>query len=130
MAEGAGTPEPIARLIEAFHRLPGIGPKSAQRLAYHVLRMPIEQTDRLADAIRAAKAKLRFCAECQSFSEQELCDLCSDPRRSRATICVVGEPRDVAAMERIHEYKGQYHVLHGALSPIRGVIVRPPRQSA
>lgn len=114
-------PKPLADLIAELERLPGIGPKSAQRLAYHVLRMPVVNTDRLTDVIRIAKARLRFCLECQSFSESEVCEICSDPRRDRTSICVVAEPRDVTAIERIHEYKGLYHVLHGLLNPMDGI---------
>jgi len=112
---------PLAELIAELEKLPGVGPKSAQRLAYHLLRVPEHDANRLADSIRNAKTKLRFCAECQSISEREVCDLCRDPRRERATLCIVAEPRDIAALERIHEYKGQYHVLHGLLSPMDGV---------
>lgn len=114
-------PKPLAELISELERLPGIGPKSAQRLAYHILRTPTSQTDHLAQAIKIAKEKLGFCRECQSFSEHEVCEICADPRRNRTEICVVGEPRDVTALERIHEFKGLYHVLHGLLDPMEGV---------
>lgn len=114
-------PKPLAELIAELERLPGIGPKSAQRLAYHILRMPSAQTDRLADVLRIAKEKLRFCRECQAFSEEELCSICADPRRNAHEICIVAEPRDVASIERIHEYRGLYHVLHGLLNPMEGV---------
>lgn len=114
-------PKPLAELISELERLPGVGPKSAQRLAYHVLRMPQEQAERLSQSILAAKAKLRFCARCQSFSESEFCEVCSDPRRQQNLVCVVAEPKDVAAMERIHEYRGLYHVLHGLLHPMDGI---------
>lgn len=112
---------PLAELIAELEKLPGVGPKSAQRLAYHLLRVPDHEANRLADAIRNAKLKLRFCALCQNISEQEQCEICRDPRRDRSVVCVVAEPRDIAAVERVHEYKGGYHVLHGLLSPMDGV---------
>lgn len=114
-------PKPLGDLIAELERLPGVGPKSAQRLAYHLLRVPVEQTDRLANSIVAAKRQLRFCSNCQSFSEHELCEICKDGRRDRSQLCIVAEPRDITAMERIHEYKGLYHVLHGLLNPMDGV---------
>lgn len=112
---------PLAELIAELERLPGVGPKSAQRLAYHLLRVTDEEAGRLAAAIRNAKEKLRFCADCQNISETEICEICRSAQRDRSVICVVAEPRDIAAMERINEYKGQYHVLHGLLSPMDGV---------
>jgi len=112
---------PLAELIAELERLPGVGPKSAQRLAYHLLRVTDDEANRLAGAIRNAKEKLRFCAVCQNISELEICETCRDSRRDRSIVCVVAEPRDVAAMERINEYKGLYHVLHGLLSPMDGV---------
>jgi recombination protein RecR len=112
---------PLAELIAQFEKLPGVGPKSAQRLAYHVLRMPEDDVRRLADALRAARTSLRFCAVCQNVSESEVCEICADHRRDASTICVVAEPRDIAAVERINEYRGLYHVLHGVLSPMDDV---------
>ena len=112
---------PLAELIAELEKLPGVGPKSAQRLAYHLLRTPAHEALRLADSIRNAKEKLRFCVHCQNVSEREQCDICLDGRRDRSTICIVAEPRDIAAIERIHEYKGQYHVLHGLMSPMDGI---------
>ena len=112
---------PLAELIAELEKLPGIGPKSAQRLAYHLLRVTDHEANRLTDSIRNAKVKLRFCEQCQNISEHEVCEICRDGRRDRSTICVVAEPRDIAALERIHEYKGRYHVLHGLLSPMDGV---------
>jgi recombination protein RecR len=112
---------PLAELIAQFERLPGIGPKSAQRLAYHVLRLPEDDVRRLADALRAAKQLLRLCDRCQNVSSDSRCEICTDSRRDPAIICVVAEPRDIAAIERIHEFKGTYHVLHGLLSPMDGV---------
>ena len=113
--------KPLAELIAELERLPGVGPKSAQRLAFHLLRVSDEQANRLAESIKNAKLKLRFCSICQDISEAETCLLCSDVRRDGTTICVVAEPRDIAAIERIHEYRGLYHVLHGLLSPMDGV---------
>ncbi|HSI72036.1 MAG TPA: recombination mediator RecR [Fimbriimonas sp.] len=112
---------PLAELIAELEKLPGVGPKSAQRLAYHLLRVPDHEANRLADSIRNAKAKLRFCAACQNISEAELCEICRDPRRDRSTLCIVAEPRDITALERINEYKGGYHVLHGLLSPMDAI---------
>ncbi|MBS1719874.1 MAG: recombination protein RecR [Armatimonadetes bacterium] len=112
---------PLADLIAELERLPGVGPKSAQRLAYHLLRVSAAEAERLADAIRDAKAKLRFCARCQNVSEGESCEVCRDPRRDPSLLCVVAEPRDLVALERIQEFRGLYHVLHGLLSPMDGV---------
>lgn len=112
---------PLAALISELEKLPGVGPKSAQRLAYHLLRAPEHEAFRLAEAIREAKARLRFCERCQNISEHPLCDICRDPKRDRSQLLVVAEPRDIAAMERIHEYRGLYHVLHGLLSPMDGI---------
>jgi recombination protein RecR len=112
---------PLGELIAELERLPGIGPKSAQRLAFHLIRLPEADAYRLADAIKTAKQKLRFCARCQNVSEQELCEICASPRRDPKAICVVGEPRDIAAVERINGFHGLYHVLHGLLSPMDGI---------
>jgi len=112
---------PLAELIAELERLPGIGPKSAQRLAFHILRVPDQQAFRLSDTIRHAKESLRFCAKCQNVSEHELCEICQSPRRDPSQICVVAEPRDITAIERINEFHGFYHVLHGLLSPMDGV---------
>jgi recombination protein RecR len=112
---------PLAELIAELEKLPGVGPKSAQRLAYHLLRVPDHEANRLADSIKNAKLKLRFCAACQNISEAEVCEICRDGRRDRSLICIVAEPRDIAAVERINEYKGRYHVLHGLLSPMDGI---------
>jgi len=113
--------KPLAELISQLERLPGVGPKSAQRLAYHVIRMPSDDVRRLADALVKARELLRLCEICQNISEGKNCEICSSLRRDPHQICVVSEPRDIAAMERIHEYKGLYHVLHGVLSPMDGV---------
>ena len=115
------TAAPMARLIEAFHRLPGIGPKSAQRLAYYILRAPSDEANELADALREVKVSIRLCSVCQNITEADPCPLCSDAARDRATICVVEEPLDILALERAGAYYGFYHVLHGALNPMDGV---------
>ncbi|MDZ4063310.1 MAG: recombination mediator RecR [Coriobacteriia bacterium] len=112
---------PIARLLEELQRLPGIGPKSAQRLAYHILRSEDEAAARLAEAILEVKRAIHFCPQCFNFAADELCDICSDPERDSSAICVVEEPRDVVAVERTGEFRGLYHVLQGAISPIDGI---------
>jgi len=112
---------PLAELISELEKLPGVGPKSAQRLAYHLLRVTDHEANSLANAIKNAKDKLRFCSQCQNISENEMCEICRDGRRDRSTICIVAEPRDIAAIERIHEYRGGYHVLHGLLNPMDGI---------
>jgi recombination protein RecR len=112
---------PLAELIAELEKLPGVGPKSAQRLAYYLLRAPEDVSGRLSEAILNAKAKLRFCIKCQNISEGELCEICASPKRVMGMICVVAEPRDITAIERIHEFHGLYHVLHGLLSPMEGV---------
>lgn len=111
----------IDRLLEELERLPGIGPKSAQRIAYHVLRSDAESAQRLADALVEVKRTIHFCPRCFNFAEGELCGVCADPERDASIICVVEEPRDVAAIERTGEFHGLYHVLHGAISPIDGI---------
>ncbi len=117
-AEG---PAPLARLVTELSRLPGIGRRTAQRLAFHILRAPQEETTALATAIREVKEKVGLCEQCFNLSEGPLCRICADPDRDRSTICVVEEPADVIPIERTHEYRGLYHVLGGALSPIDGV---------
>lgn len=112
---------PLADLIAEFERLPGVGPKLAQRIGYHLLRVGKEEADRLVQAIVAAKERLRLCEVCQNVSEAERCAICTDARRDPSLICVVSDPRDVVAMERLHEFKGHYHVLHGQLSPANNV---------
>ena len=112
---------PVERLIEEFAKLPGIGQKTAQRLAFHVLDLPKEDAERFADAIREAKAKTFTCRRCQNLTDSEICPICSDKTRNQKVICVVAEPRDVIAFERTKEYKGLYHVLHGTISPMEGV---------
>lgn len=112
---------PLAELIEHLEKLPGIGPKSAQRMGFHILRMPADDVRRFAEAMVEARTTLRLCSDCQNFTSDEVCAICSDARRQEGVICVVGDPRDVAAVERTHEYKGRYHVLHGLLNPLEGV---------
>lgn len=111
----------ITRLIAELGKLPGIGNKSAQRLAFHLLSSPEENVRQLADSILEAKLNTILCSECCNLTDTDPCSICSSPARDHSLICVVENPRDVAAMERIHEYKGLYHVLHGALSPMRGI---------
>ncbi|TDB36843.1 MAG: recombination protein RecR [Actinobacteria bacterium] len=112
---------PIARLLEELERLPGVGPKSAQRLAFHILRSDEASATRLADAIIEVKRTIHFCSRCFNLAEADLCEVCSDARRDTHTICVVEEPRDVVAIERTGEFRGVYHVLQGAISPIDGI---------
>ena len=111
----------IGRLIQELNRLPGIGPKTAERLTHHLLMAPRAEVFALADALRAVKEKIRRCSVCCNLTEHELCELCSDPRRDPATICVVEQPRDLMALERSSSYRGLYHVLHGRLAPLDGV---------
>lgn len=113
--------KPLAELVHQFERLPGIGLKSAQRLAFYVLRMPEDDVRRLADALVAARTQIRLCTICQNVSEADQCPICQDPRRRTDQICVVAEPRDIIAMERLNEYKGLYHVLHGLMNPLDGI---------
>ncbi|MEK6721504.1 MAG: recombination mediator RecR [Chloroflexota bacterium] len=113
--------EPVARLIEAFARLPGIGPKTAQRLTFHILRAPDAEARTLAAALIAVRDQVVFCTQCFNISDADLCPLCRDPGRDQRRLCVVEEPLDVLALERTAEFKGLYHVLHGAISPIDGV---------
>ncbi len=113
--------EPIERLIDEFRKLPGIGAKSAQRLAYSILRRPREDAERLSRAVLDVKEKIRCCSRCNNFSDRDPCHYCSNGARSGETICVVEEPNDILAVEKTREYHGQYHVLHGALSPINGI---------
>ena len=112
---------PVQALIDELGRLPGIGPKSAQRIAYSLLKGPAEDADRLAAAIREAKARVTWCRRCFNLSQGELCRVCRDERRDPTVVCVVEEPRDIVAMERTHEFRGRYHVLQGAISPIEGI---------
>lgn len=112
---------PITRLIEQLSSLPGIGGKSAQRLAFHIIHMPEEKVDALAEAILAAKKQVRYCSVCCNLTDEDPCPVCANPKRDQRTIMVVEDPRDMAAYERTKEYHGTYHVLHGVISPMTGV---------
>ena len=114
-------PAPPQNLADCFARLPGIGGKTAQRLAFHVLEMPMEEAQGFADAILEAKRRVHTCPCCQNLTDLPLCPICADESRDRSTICVVAEPRDVIALERSREYRGVYHVLHGVISPLNRV---------
>lgn len=115
------TVEPVQRLIDELGRLPGVGPKSASRLAYYLLRAPREQALSLAEAILEVKERIVLCSRCFNITEQDPCALCQDAGRDQSAICVVEEPLDVLALERTGEFKGLYHVLHGAISPVDGI---------
>ncbi|MFQ5860245.1 MAG: recombination mediator RecR [Dehalococcoidia bacterium] len=112
---------PAARLIEELNKLPGIGPKSAQRLAYHLIRLPPQEARALAEAILAVKERIVLCSRCQNITEEDPCRICADPHRDQELICVVEDPLDVLALERPRVFKGLYHVLHGVISPMNGV---------
>ncbi len=114
-------PAPLENLVEQFARLPGIGGKSAQRLAFHVLGLSLEDAQAFADAILDAKRSVTCCPVCRNFTAGGLCPICASPKRDRSTICVVADPRDVAAIERSREYNGLYHVLHGVISPMNHI---------
>jgi recombination protein RecR len=114
-------PASVTRLIDEFSRLPGIGPKTAARLTYYLLRAPDEQALALSEALRDLKATTRLCSVCYNITEQDPCPVCADDRRDRGLICVVEEPLDVVAFERTGHYRGLYHVLHGAISPVEGI---------
>lgn len=114
-------PDPLTRLIEELQRLPGIGPKGAQRLAFHLLKTPRDTTDRLVDALRDVKEQVTYCSICHNITDVDPCAFCSSDARDRHIICVVEEPQNVAAIEKTREFKGHYHVLMGALSPLQGV---------
>jgi len=114
-------PEPVARLIEALQGLPGIGPKTAQRLAFFMLKRPANEVRELADSLVAVKERIVSCSTCFNVTDQDPCRICSDPARDPAVLCIVEEPNDLLAMERTGEFKGRYHVLLGALSPLDGI---------
>jgi recombination protein RecR len=114
-------PDPLLRLIEELQRLPGIGPKGAQRLAFHILKTPREQADRLAEAVREVKERVTYCSVCNNITDADPCTFCRSDDRDRNLICVVEEPQSVAAVEKTREFKGVYHVLMGALSPLQGI---------
>ena len=114
-------PRPLGRLVGELSKLPGIGSKTAQRLAFHILSLEDQEADSLADSIREAKHAMHYCSVCGNLTDQDPCSICSDASRRRDVICVVETPRDVMAMERIREYSGQYHVLNGVISPMEGI---------
>ena len=111
----------VENLVSQLTRLPGVGTRTAQRLAFHLLRVPKDEAAALAGAIAEVKERVRFCSECGNLTEEEVCDICRDARRDRAVVCVVEQPVDVVSLERTHEYRGLYHVLGGSLSPLDGV---------
>lgn len=112
---------PVQTLIDELGRLPGIGPKSAQRIAFHLLKIPADDVNRLAEAIQVAKAKVRFCERCFNVAEDTLCPICADESRDSSIVCVVEESRDIVAIEKTGEFRGRYHVLLGAMSPLEGI---------
>ena len=112
---------PLTELIAQFERLPGIGRKTAQRLAFSILEQPPERAEKFAEALVNARRKIHFCKVCQGLTDKEVCDICDDSRRDRSVICVVAEPKDIMAFERTREYAGVYHVLHGVISPLDGI---------
>ncbi|RCX18267.1 DNA replication and repair protein RecR [Anaerobacterium chartisolvens] len=112
---------PVARLIEEFEKLPGVGHKTAQRLAFHVLNLTDQKAEKLANAIMEAKLKTRYCSICSNLTDTDPCSICTGASREPSVICIVEDPRDVVAMERTREFKGVYHVLHGAISPMEGI---------
>ncbi|MXZ31116.1 MAG: recombination protein RecR [Acidimicrobiia bacterium] len=120
MAVG-GYSAPIQELVDQLGRLPGIGPKSAQRIAFHLLKTPAGDVEELAAAISEAKRSVRFCGRCCNLAADAVCDVCRDPRRDESLLCVVEDPRDVLAFERTGEFRGLYHVLHGAINPMEGI---------
>lgn len=111
----------MANLYEQLRRLPGVGSKTAMRLAYHIIDMPESEVQQLAEALSSAKKSIHYCSQCYNLTDGEKCAICSDPSRDHFTICVVEQPQDIAAMERSHGYNGLYHVLHGVLSPLDGI---------
>ena len=111
----------LQKLIDELGKLPGVGPKSAQRIAFHLIKIPDHDALSLADAIQQAKQKVRFCETCFNMSDEAICEICSDAQRDRSLVCVVEEPRDIVALERTREYRGLYHVLQGAINPIDGI---------
>jgi len=113
--------EPLGRLIDEFSKLPGIGPKTAQRLAFYVLKMPHDRVEKLADAIRSAKQSIIYCSVCGNFTDIDPCSICASPYRDKSVIMVVEDPKDVVALEKTRDFKGLYHVLHGVISPLEGV---------
>lgn len=117
----AGLIKPLNNIYDQFRRLPGVGNKSALRMAYHIINMPEEDVRRMAETLLQAKKDIRFCQECFNLTDRDICEICADSKRDRTTICVVEHPQDAMAMERSHGYAGVYHVLHGCLSPLDGI---------
>jgi len=113
--------KPLSRLVSEFEKLPGIGPKSAQRLAFHVLRLSEDEARALCEAVIGVKESIKECPNCHNYTDLDCCEICSDPKRDESVICVVAEPRDVVAMEKTHEFRGIYHVLGGVISPMDGI---------
>jgi recombination protein RecR len=111
----------FGKLVAALRRLPGVGPKQAERLAIHIIRSPVSEAEALSAALREARSKVRYCSACMNYTEEEVCSLCSDPARDRGVLCVVEQPADVAALERSKAFQGLYHVLHGQLAPLSGI---------
>jgi recombination protein RecR len=114
-------PAPLARLVDELRRLPGVGPKSAQRIAFHLLRVPKEEAERLAEAVADLQQALRLCSICNAVTDRDVCSTCADAGRSDRLLCVVEEPHNLLAVERTRDFKGRYHVLHGSLSPLQGI---------
>jgi recombination protein RecR len=114
-------PEPLAKLVEQLQKLPGIGGKGAQRLAFHILKNPRDEAERLCDAIREVKERVTYCSTCNNITDQDPCVFCTNPSRDQRVICVVEEPQNVSVVEKTREFRGMYHVLMGALSPLHGV---------
>ena len=112
---------PVENLIEQFQKLPGVGRKTAQRLAFFILSLPEAEAEGFANAVINAKKLVKFCSECQNLTDTELCSICADNARDKTTVCVVSDPKDVAAIEKTREYNGLYHVLHGCISPMNGI---------
>ena len=119
--DGVPAAAPVTRLVEEFHKLPGIGPKMANRLTYYLIRMPEEDARSLADAILAVKERIALCSQCYNITDEDPCAICSNPNRDRTRICVVEEALDIVALERTRSYRGVYHVLHGVISPMNGI---------
>lgn len=113
--------EPVAKLIDEFKRLPGVGQKSAQRLAFYILRRPLAEVEHFADALREVKAKIVFCSVCNNLTDVNPCLYCSNPKRDRSIICIVEEPYNLVAVEKTRSFRGLYHIIHGSLSPLRGI---------
>lgn len=113
--------EPMSRLVDELKRLPGVGPKSAQRIAFHLLGVNLDEAQKLADAVTGMREKIQLCLQCNNIAEGELCPICSDPNRDRSTVCVLEQPNNIMIVERTRQYTGLYHVLHGVISPLRNM---------